>query len=525
MVKNLPKGTSPKYTTPFHYYVFSISKPSSPPNSSSFKPSRNKPVINTITTTNLITLLLFILFLLSFLLSHPSIFISNTSTSALQNTISMVPRPPYALILGNVNVSQQEMEFWRQPDGLGYKPCLQFSIGYRRASAKIVKERRRFLVVKVSGGLNQQRNQIVDAVVFARILGAALVLPILKFNVIWQDNSEFSDIFDVDHFIRTLHSDIRIVSRVPPTHKIPRPSSTIHSSIPSNLSPLWIRSRFLKQLDEDGVLVLEGLESKLSKDLPLDLQKLRCKVAFHALKFIRPILELGKKLAERAGNGGPYIALHLRLEEDVWIRTGCSPGLGQPYDDLVAQRRTARPDLLTGKLNMTHHHRKLSGLCPLNTKTLTMVLRALGAERDARVYWAGGKPLGGELALKALKDEFPKLMSKYTLAVDGELEIYENKSSVLAALDYIVALNSDVFVPSHGGNMGLAMMGHRAYVGHRKSVRPNKRGLAAMEIEEEAEFGEMVRRMHKGLMGEPELRTRKTGRDVIAFPVPECMCR
>ncbi|KAM0947489.1 putative GDP-fucose protein O-fucosyltransferase [Dioscorea sansibarensis] len=429
-LKNLAKGTSPNYATLFHYYVFSISKPSSPPNSSSFKPSRNKPVI---TTTNLITLLLFILFLLSFLLSHPSIFMSNTSTSALQNTISMVPRPPHALIPGNViNVSQQEMEFWRQPDGLGYKPCLQFSIGYRRASARIVKERSRFLVVKVSGGLNQQRNQIVDAVVFARILGAALVLPLLKFNVIWQDNSEFSDIFDVDHFIRILHSDIRIVSRVPQTHKIPRPSSTIHSSIPSNLSPLWIRSRFLKQLNEDGVVVLEGLESKLSKDLPLDLQKLRCKV----------------------------------------------------------------------------------------------VLRALGAQREARVYWAGGKPLGGELALKALKDEFPKLMSKYTLAVDGELEIYKNKSSVLASLDYIVALNSDVFVPSHGGNMGLAMQGHRAYVGHRKSVRPNKRGLAAMEMEEEEEAGfrEMVRRMHKGLMGEPELRTRKTGRNVIAFPVPECMC-
>lgn len=68
------------------------------------------------------------------------------------------------------------------------------------------------------------------------------------------------------------------------------------------------------------------------------------------------------------------------------------------------------------------------------------------------------------------------------------------------------------------------VQGHRAYVGHRKSVRPNKRGFAAMEMEE-AGFGEMVRRMHKGLMGEPELRTQKTGRDVIAFPVPECMCR
>ena len=42
-------------------------------------------------------------------------------------------------------------------------------------------------MVVVSGGLNQQRNQIVDAVVIARILGAALVVPILQVNVIWGD--------------------------------------------------------------------------------------------------------------------------------------------------------------------------------------------------------------------------------------------------------------------------------------------------------------------------------------------------
>jgi hypothetical protein len=42
-------------------------------------------------------------------------------------------------------------------------------------------------MVVVSGGMNQQRNQIVDAVVIARILGAALVVPVLQVNVIWGD--------------------------------------------------------------------------------------------------------------------------------------------------------------------------------------------------------------------------------------------------------------------------------------------------------------------------------------------------
>lgn len=81
----------------------------------------------------------------------------------------------------------KESEFWMQPDGLGYKPCLDFSSEYRRGSEVIVKDRRKYLLVVVSGGMNQQRNQIVDAVVIARILGAALVVPILQVNVIWGD--------------------------------------------------------------------------------------------------------------------------------------------------------------------------------------------------------------------------------------------------------------------------------------------------------------------------------------------------
>ncbi|KAL2538244.1 putative serine/threonine-protein kinase [Forsythia ovata] len=46
-------------------------------------------------------------------------------------------------------------------------------------------------MVVVSGGMNQRRNQIVDAVVIARILGAALVVPILQVNVIWGDEIGF----------------------------------------------------------------------------------------------------------------------------------------------------------------------------------------------------------------------------------------------------------------------------------------------------------------------------------------------
>lgn len=85
------------------------------------------------------------------------------------------------------SVLSREGGFWKQPDGLGYRPCLRFSEEYRKGTEGIVKDRRKYLIVVVSGGMNQQRNQVVDAVVIARILGAALVVPILQVNVIWGD--------------------------------------------------------------------------------------------------------------------------------------------------------------------------------------------------------------------------------------------------------------------------------------------------------------------------------------------------
>ncbi|URE23944.1 DUF246 domain-containing protein [Musa troglodytarum] len=319
-----------------------------------------------------------------------------------------------------VGAGAVEGEFWRQPDGMGYRPCLDFSEEYRvETEAARAGRRRKYLLVVVSGGLNQQRNQIVDAVVIARILGAALVVPVLQVNLIWGDDSEFSDIFDLEHFKRVLADDVKVVSSLPSTHIRTRPvaekqtplhvSSMDQEQVPEEtatlLQPPMNDSQ--KELNREGVLLLRGLDSRLSKDLPSDLQKLRCKstdgytslkshkVAFHALRFAAPIQELGNKLAMRMRSKGPYLALHLRLEKDVWVRTGCVPGLSSEDDEVVQRERKLRPKLLTARSNMTYHQRKLAGFCPLNALEVTRLIKALGAPKDARIYWAGGEPFGG----------------------------------------------------------------------------------------------------------------------------------
>ncbi|KAG9439342.1 hypothetical protein H6P81_019507 [Aristolochia fimbriata] len=434
--------------------------------------------------------------------------------------------PDWSSTTTTVGGSYSSEYFWKQPDGFGFRPCLNFSKEYREAATNAMfRTRKRYLLVVASGGLNQQKNQIVDAVVMARIMEAVLVLPVLQVNKVWGDESEFSDIFDERIFKETLREEVRVVSSLPASHLRRRPAAP--PPLPMNMDEEWVRVNLMERLNKDGILILRGFDSRLSKDLHPDLQKLRCKVAFHALKF-RPWIEgVGEKLAKRMGKGGPYMALHLRLEKDVWVRTGCLPGLGDEADRTIERERKAHPELLTSRSNMTPHDRYIAGLCPLNAFEISRLLKGLGASKRTRIYWAGGDPFGGNTALKPLVSSFPYMYNKWNLTRAGELDQFKHKPSILAAIDYIVCLKSHVFMANHGGNMARSLQGHRAYNGHQKYIMPNKRELVKLFVNKSLSEGEMekeIKMIHANSLGSPLLRTDKRQRDVIAFPVPECMC-
>lgn len=100
------------------------------------------------------------------------------------------------------------------------------------------------------------------------------------------------------------------------------------------------------------------------------------------------------------------------------------------------------------------------GKCPLSPYEVGLMLRALGFGNDTYLYVASGEIYGGEETLQPLREFFPNFYTKEALAGEN-LKPFLSFSSRLAAIDYIVCEDSDVFVTNNNGNMAKILAGRR----------------------------------------------------------------
>lgn len=78
--------------------------------------------------------------------------------------------------------------------------------------------------------------------------------------------------------------------------------------------PAYYEEELLPILKAEKVLYFTHADSRLANnDIPDDVQQLRCRTNYRALKYVEPIEKLGKTLLQRLQSKGPFIALHLRL--------------------------------------------------------------------------------------------------------------------------------------------------------------------------------------------------------------------
>ncbi|CAK8539054.1 unnamed protein product [Lathyrus sativus] len=395
-------------------------------------------------------------------------------------------------------------DLWNSTNSQLFVGCSNAGFNFAKTNSKTHPDR--YVLIVTSGGLNQQRTGIIDAVVAAYILNATLVVPELDHASFWKDNSNFSELFDTDWFIKFLRNDIRVIKQLPLMgEKFVAPYTV---RVPRKCTPKCYEDRVLPVLIKKRAVRLTKFDYRLSNMLDDDLQKLRCRVNYHALKFTDSIQGMGNLLVERMGmKSEHFIALHLRFEPDMLAFSGCYYGGGDKERSELGVIRKRWKNLHASNPEKERRH----GRCPLTPEEVGLMLRALGFGIDTHMYVASGEIYGGEETLAPLRALFPNFHSKETLATKEELTPFVSFSSRMAALDYIVCDKSDVFVTNNNGNMAKILAGRRRYFGHKPTIRPNGKKLNPLFMNKHnmtwEEFAPRVRKFQVGFMGEPnELR-------------------
>ncbi|XP_007047791.2 PREDICTED: uncharacterized protein At1g04910 [Theobroma cacao] len=496
------------------------------------------------------------LFVLLFPVFLPCLFTPFSHASPSTFSEWNVPKPRHLPLLRSAlqreNSNGEQSDLWAPLADQGWRPCLECVI-----APSLPQKSEGYLQVFLDGGLNQQRMGICDAVAVAKILNATLVIPHLEVNPVWQDSSTFMDIFDVDHFINVLKDDISIVKELPDEfswstreYYATAIRATRIKRAPVHASANWYLENVLPVLESYGIAAISPFSHRLSFDnLPSEIQKLRCKVNFKALVFVPHIRALGDALVHRLRyppgesealstnylrettdqndkrRPQKFVVVHLRFDKDMAAHSACDFGGGKAEKLALAKYRQTIWQGRVLNSQFTDEELRSQGRCPLTPEEIGLLLAALGFDNSTRLYLASHKVYGGEARISTLRELFPLMEDKKSLASSEERVHIKGKASLLAAVDYYVGMHSDIFVSASPGNMHNALMGHRTFE-NLKTIKPNMALLGQLFLNKSiswSEFRQAVVEGHQNRQG--QLKLRKPKQSIYTYPAPDCMCQ
>ncbi|CAN6443702.1 unnamed protein product [Victoria cruziana] len=422
-------------------------------------------------------------------------------------------------------------------------------------------------MVSANGGLNQQRVAVCNAVAVASLLNATLVLPRFLYSTVWKDGSQFGDIYQEEYFINSLREDVSIVKELPPHLQLidveAVGSLITDMDIAKESKPFQFVEKVLPLILKNQVVHFLGFGNRLAFDpVPPNIQRLRCKCNFHALKFVPKIEMAGSLLvkrmrkysarwssldeqllekflpndySERGSLERPsrYLALHLRFEVDMVAYSLCEFGGGEhEKKQLQSYRDIHFPALVMRTKNAKSVSSALLrkfGRCPLTPEEAALLLSALGFKRNTHIYLAGSHIYGGKSRMFAFTSLYPNIVTKENLLTPAEMAPFRNFSSQLAALDFIACAAADVFaITDSGSQLSSLVSGYRMYYGSGQmpTLRPNRKRYARILSKNGSigwsEFEEKVRDM---ILENQRVTMRPSGRSIYRQPrSPECMC-
>ncbi|XP_020079841.1 uncharacterized protein At1g04910-like isoform X1 [Ananas comosus] len=465
--------------------------------------------------------------------------------------------------LAEAESQPEPQDLWQEPfdSAVSWTPCAD------KRSWEPSEGLNGYILVSANGGINQQRVAICNAVAVSRLLNATLVIPKFQYNSVWRDKSQFSDIYQEEHFIDYLKADIRIVNALPvelQSLDLEAIGSIVTDvEVMKESKPSFYVKKILPVLLKNRVVHFVGFGNRLAFDpIPFELQRLRCRCNFHALRFVDKIRETGALLVKRMQNycthsnplehnllgrfiekvnpdgknnvSSRYLAVHLRFEIDMAAYSMCYFGGGKDEEEELEAYRSIHFPVLTLLRKTTKvpsaAFLRSEGKCPLTPEEAVLMLAALGFKRSTSVYIAGAEIYGGKSRMAAITRLYPNLITKESLLSSAEIEPFRNYSSQLAALDFIVCAAADAFAMTDSGSqLSSLVSGHRMYYGGRKlpTIRPNKRRLASIFLKNSTiEWKEFEERVRKTIKQTKQVHERPVARSIYRHPrCPECMCK
>uniref|UniRef100_A0A1D1XVD9 O-fucosyltransferase family protein n=1 Tax=Anthurium amnicola TaxID=1678845 RepID=A0A1D1XVD9_9ARAE len=295
---------------------------------------------------------------------------------------------------------------------------------------------------------------------------------------------------------------------------------------PRDAPPSWYKTEALEKMKEHGVIYLTPFSHRLAEEIDdPEFQRLRCRVNYHALRFKPHIMKLSHAIVRKLRAQGHFMSIHLRFEMDMLAFAGCLKIFTPEEQQILKKYRQEN----FAEKELEYDTRRAMGKCPLTPKEVGLILRSMGFDNSTRIYLAAGELFGGDRFMKPLRTLFPRLENHSSVGPVEKLE--ENTQGLVgSAVDYMVCLLSDIFMPTYDGPSNFAnnILGHRLYYGFRTIILPDRKALAPVFIDREngltAGFEERVRRvMFNTKFGGPHKRIRPESFYTNSWP--ECFCQ
>ncbi|KAL7609158.1 hypothetical protein Lser_V15G11344 [Lactuca serriola] len=374
---------------------------------------------------------------LSFLSLLVHMFLANTSVELVQYSVMTRFIEDLNIdVVGKQSVRSKKL--WKKVKSL---EVLQPYANPRSKYPVPVEQSNGFIYAKIFGEFEKIRSSICDLVAISRLLNATLVIPEIQESTsskgISSEFKSFSYLYNEEQFITSLNNDVIIVKNLPTKLKEARKRKEFPTFKPKkSASPDYYIKELLPELKKSkviGLVVMDGgcLQPILSSKF-VEYQRLRCRVAFHALHFRPEILSLAHLIVQRLrASGQPYLAYHPGLVRDSLAYQGCAELFQDIHTELIQYRRAQmiKQKIIRDDVSVDSFIRKVNGSCPLMPEEVGLLLRAMGYPPTTRIYLAGSETFGGQRVMIPLRAMYTNLVDRSNLCHKHELNTLLGKET------------------------------------------------------------------------------------------------